>query len=93
MEMCENTKRNVFSVLRNTRNTFFRIFVFFSVSRNDRNSAKQGTFSNSFVLRETKKKIRNCQPLLHAAEPFPSVPAVPAIYLENTMKDSSRIVF
>ena len=39
------------------------------------------------------KKIRNCHPYLHAAEPFPSVPAVPAINLENTLKDSSRIVF
>ena len=29
------------SFCETTRNTFFRIFVFFSVSRNDRNSAKQ----------------------------------------------------
>ena len=38
----ENTKRNIVSQFRETtRNTFFRNYVFFSVSRNDLNSAKQ----------------------------------------------------
>ena len=50
-----------FSVSRNNSKHFFRIFVLFSVLRNDRNSAKQCSVSYSFVFRETKK-IRNCQP-------------------------------
>ena len=58
MRNCE-TKR-FFQFREITQNTFFRIFVFFSVSRNDRNSAKQWPVSYSFVFRETKK-IRNCQ--------------------------------
>ena len=45
-----------------TGNTFFRIFVFFSVSRNDRNSAKQWPVSYSFVFRETKKKYETVNP-------------------------------
>ena len=41
-EKYENTKRNIVSqFLETTRNTFFRNYVFFSVSRNDLNSAKQ----------------------------------------------------
>ena len=46
------------SFCETTRNTFFRIFVFFSVSRNDRNSAKQWPVSYSFVFRETKKNTK-----------------------------------
>ena len=47
----------IYSLLR-----VFRIFVFFSASRNDRNSAKQWTFSYSFVFRETKQKYETVNP-------------------------------
>ena len=71
---------------------FFRIFVFFQFLETIETRQNSEPFRTVSYFAKLKK-IRNCQPYLHAAEPFPSVPAVPAIYLENTMKDSSRIVF
>ena len=49
-------------VSRNNSKHFFRIFVFFSVSRNNRNSAKQWPVSYSFVFRKTKKKYETVNP-------------------------------
>ena len=54
-----------FSVSRNNSKHFFRIFVIFSVSRNDRNSAKQNSALFRTVSYFSKlKKIRNCQPYM-----------------------------
>ena len=52
------TKMRNEAVSRNNSKHFFRTFVFFSVSRNDRNSAKQWPVSYSFVFRKTNKNTK-----------------------------------
>ena len=55
----KNMKLNIVSLFRKTtRSTFFIVFSYFSVLRNDRNSAKQLPVLYSFVFREPKKIMK-----------------------------------